>query len=157
MCDMLARQYDTVWVPEYARQFLQRRDNHYTYEDLLIIAKGQTELEDEYAHRARHGLLFVDTDLYVMRVWCEFVFGKCHQWILDQIAERRYDLYLLCNTDLPWSRDEQREYPDLESRMKLFHMYKDALMQQHTPWTEIGGVSPEREALALQVVARLLQ
>ena len=37
-----------------------------------------------------------------MKVWCEFVFGKCHAFILDQIVERKYDLYLLCNTDLPW-------------------------------------------------------
>src|SRR5215470_14787450 len=59
-----------------------------------------------------HSLLFIDTDMYVMKVWCEFVFGKCHQLILDQIARRRYDLYLLCNTDLPWTKDELREYPD---------------------------------------------
>jgi nicotinamide riboside kinase len=49
--------------------------------------------------------------MYVMKVWCEFVFGKCHTWITDQIAKRKYDLYLLCNTDLPWIKDELREYP----------------------------------------------
>ena len=51
-------------------------------------------------------MLFIDTDMYVMKVWCEFVFGNCHLWILDQIVQRKYDLYLLCNTDLPWVQDE---------------------------------------------------
>ena len=57
--------------------------------------------------------------MYVMKVWSEFVFGKCHQWIIDQIVERKYDLYLLCHTDIPWEKDELREYPDLETREKL--------------------------------------
>ena len=67
-----------------------------------------------------HSPLFIDTNMYVMKVWCEFVFGKCHDWILQQIAEREYDLYLLCDIDLPWVKDELREYPDLESQAKTF-------------------------------------
>jgi len=157
LCAILASHYNTVWVPEYAREFLLRNGNRYTYNDLLMIARGQLELEDDYARRARHGLLFIDTDLYVMKVWCEFVFGKCHPWILDRIAERHYDLYLLCNADLPWISDTLREYPDLESRTTLFHMYRDALIQQHTPWKEIGGLSPARESFALQAVEQLLK
>ncbi len=58
-------------------------------------------------------------------------------FILDQIVERKYDLYLLCNTDLPWIADELREYPDLESREKLFHIYKDLMVNQSVPWVEI--------------------
>ncbi|MEI9909616.1 MAG: AAA family ATPase [Bacteroidota bacterium] len=58
-----------------------------------------------------HIPLFIDTDMYVMKVWCEFVFGKCHRFVLDEIVKRNFDLYLLCNTDLPWVKDELREYP----------------------------------------------
>ena len=57
--------------------------------------------------------------MYVMKVWCEYVFEKCHQFILDQIAKRKYDGYLLCNTDLPWVADELREYPDLETAREI--------------------------------------
>ncbi|MEJ0082276.1 MAG: AAA family ATPase [Puia sp.] len=82
--------------------------------------------------------------MYVMKVWCEYVFKKCHRFILDQIAKRKYDGYLLCNTDLPWVADELREYPDLESREKLFQMYKDLMVNQSVPWIEISGDYDER-------------
>ena len=57
-------------------------------------------------------LLFIDTNMYVMKVWYEYVFGKCEYFVLDEIAERNYDLYLLCNIDLPWVEEPMREYPD---------------------------------------------
>jgi nicotinamide riboside kinase len=88
--------------------------------------------------------LFIDTEMYVMKVWSEFVFGKCHQWIIDQIVERRYDLYLLCNIDLPWEPDPLREYPDPEPRRQLFHIYKDILINQHVPWHIISGNYEQR-------------
>ena len=68
--------------------------------------------------------------MYVMKIWCEFVFGKCHQFILDQIAARKYDLYLLCNIDLPWIKDELREYPDLERRKTVVFD-----IQKHNAWS----------------------
>ena len=83
-----------------------------------------------------HLPLFIDTDMYVMKVWCEFVFGKCHRFILDEIIKRKYDLYLLCNIDLPWVKDELREYPDIESRKKLYHIYKDIMIK---PIGSLGG------------------
>jgi nicotinamide riboside kinase len=90
------------------------------------------------------GLLFIDTDQYVMKVWCEYVFGDCHNWILRRIAERPYDGYLLCKPDLPWVQDALREYPDEKPRQELFHMYRDILIQQSTPWAEISGTYEER-------------
>ena len=144
LCEQLAAHFQTKWCPEYAREYLLSHGNQYSFEDLLTIAKGQVELEDRYTEsviKEKNGspLLFIDTDQYVMKVWCEFVFDRCHQWILDQIVRRKYDLYLLCNTELPWVKDELREYPDLESRERLFHIYKDILINENTPWVEIRG------------------
>jgi NadR type nicotinamide-nucleotide adenylyltransferase len=156
LCEQLANHYNTTWVPEYAREHLTRHGMNYTYNDLLSIARRQVMLEDETVSTAQRGLVFVDTDMYVMKVWCEFVFGKCHQWILDRIAERRYTLYLLCNVDLPWQHDPLREYPDLESRLKLFHIYKDNMMNQHVPWKIISGSYEERFNTAIDAVNRLL-
>ncbi len=158
LCEQLAQQYNTLWCPEYARSYLLRHGKQYSYDDLLTIAKGQLLLEDEYtAKAAEQSLLLIDTDMYVMKVWCEFVFGKCHQWILDRITERKYDLYLLCKPDLPWVRDELREYPDDERRIKLYHFYKDLLVNQSTPWVEISGNYEERFQKAKDAVSELLQ
>jgi NadR type nicotinamide-nucleotide adenylyltransferase len=144
LCTQLADHFGVSWVPEYARQYLLQHGAGYQYNDLLTIAKGQIALEDEYAARVKDPVLFVDTDLYVMKVWCEFVYNKCHQWILDRIAERGYDLYFLCDIDLPWVQDGLREYPDLENRQKLYHIYKDILVNQSVPWMEISGSEEER-------------
>lgn len=172
LCKQLADHYQTLWVPEYAREYLTANGMNYTYEDLLIIAKGQIALEEEYAGKIIDGssdsrlpssdsrlltpysLLFIDTDMYVMKVWCEFVFNKCHQWIIDQIVDRKYDLYLLCNIDLPWSRDELREYPDIVTRSTLYRMYKDILINQSTPWAEISGDNDERLGQAISAIER---
>ena len=94
--------------------------------------------------------------MYVMKVWCEFVFGDCHRFILDQIVERKYDLYLLCNIDLPWVKDELREYPDLESRQQLYFIYKDIMINQSTPWMDISGDYEERLNKAINRVDELL-
>ncbi|HZZ75006.1 MAG TPA: ATP-binding protein [Puia sp.] len=144
ICEQLADHYKTEWVPEFARNYLLEIRRPYTYEDLLCIAESQVALEEEICTSVRTPLVFIDTDMYVMKVWCEYVFKKCHHFILDQIAIRKYDAYLLCNTDLPWVADELREYPDLESRERLFHMYKDLMVNQPTPWVEIAGDYEQR-------------
>ena len=163
LCAELAKHYKTLWVPEYAREFLLKKGNQYTYDDLLTIAKNQLVQEDQYAEKLieefidktitpSSPLLFIDTDMYVMKVWCEFVFGKCHSWIIEKIVEREYDFYLLCNTDLPWVEDELREYPDLETRQTLFRMYKDILVNQSTPWVLIRGNNEERLEYAIREI-----
>lgn len=163
LCSQLADYYKTFWVPEYAREFLEKNGTDYSYDDLLTIAKGQINLEEHIKDEVlkirvistsniehqTSNILFIDTDMYVMKVWCEFVFNKCHNWILNRIAERSYNGYLLCNTDLPWVKDDLREYPDVATRNKLYHYYKDLLINQSVPWTDINGSYDERLAKAI--------
>ena len=152
LCTQLAEHYQTVWCPEYAREYLKEIQGNYSYADLLNIAHGQQELEDVMLTQARNGLYFIDTDMYVMKVWCEAVFENCYTWILKQIAMQQYDLYFLCNVDLPWVKDELREYPDLETRKKLFKMYKDILVNQKTKWAEISGTDTQRLQMAVSII-----
>jgi NadR type nicotinamide-nucleotide adenylyltransferase len=112
LCEGLAAHYHTEWVREYAREYmLTHKGKAYNYDDLSTIARGQLALEDAAVEgrNAESGptkdrVLFIDTDLYVMKVWSEYVFGQCETWILKEIATRHYDGYLLCRTDLPWVR-----------------------------------------------------
>lgn len=171
LCEKLAAHYQTSWCPEYAREYLLAHGTDYTYDNLLEIAKGQVALEEKYtkeieakeidhanAHSplaTNHSYLFIDTDMYVMEVWCKFVFGKTHSWILNQILQRKYDLYLLCNVDLPWVKDELREYPDLERREKLYNIYKEIMLHQSVPWIDISGNYDERLQKAIDAVEKL--
>jgi NadR type nicotinamide-nucleotide adenylyltransferase len=167
LCEQLAQHYETKWCPEFAREYLLTNGTNYEFDDLLTIARGQLALEDEYTttlekqslsflEEGGHIPLFIDTDMYVMKVWCEFVFGKCHRFVLDEIVKRNYDLYLLCNTDLPWVKDELREYPDLISRRKLYNMYKDIMINQPVPWVDIRGTYDERLQKAIHAIDQLL-
>ncbi|HTR31467.1 MAG TPA: AAA family ATPase [Puia sp.] len=159
LCAALAGHFRTAWVREYAREYLEEHGMGYRYETLAVIARGQLALEDEAAARLaeRGGNLFIDTDLYVIKVWSEYVFGRCEAWILDEIVRRKYDAYLLCNTDLPWAEDPLREYPDPGIRERLYHIYKDLLINQTVPWAEVGGVGDERVRTAIRAVERLLR
>lgn len=176
LSEQLAEHYDTVWCPEYAREYLTVHGMNYTYDDLLTIAKGQLESEEKYAQSAignqqsintmsdsnspltaHHSPFFIDTDMYVMKVWCEFVFGKSHQFILDQIEKRKYDLYLLCNIDLPWVHDELREYPHEGPRQELYEIYKNIMQNQSTPWADINGNYEQRLQKAIDAVDNILK
>jgi NadR type nicotinamide-nucleotide adenylyltransferase len=168
LCEQLAQHYETTWCPEFAREYLLTNGTNYDFDDLLTIAKGQLALEDEYTRKLEinslpmledggHLPLFIDTDMYVVKVWCEFVFENCHRFVLDKILERKYDLYLLCNVDLPWVKDELREYPDLETRNKLYRIYKDIMVNQNTPWIDINGDYDQRLQKAIAAVDKLLE
>lgn len=166
LCTQLATHYNTLWVPEYAREYLEKNGTEYQMEDLWKIAKGQMSLEDEITREVQKNSLirktmsppipkvFIDTDLYVIKVWSEYVFNECDNRILDEIAYRKYDGYLLCNTDLPWVADDLREYPDLKVRHQLFLFYKELLESQSTPWTIISGNYEERLTNAIQFVEK---
>jgi nicotinamide riboside kinase len=175
LCEQLANKYGTLWCPEFARQYLLKHGMEYSYDDLLTIAKGQIDLENKFVEEVTKAesrqnesdlktgsdkgsqqespeFLFIDTDMYVMKVWCEVVFENCHTWVLKQIAKRQYDLFLLCDVDLPWVKDELREYPDLEFRKNLFKMYRDLLINQKTKWAEISGTDTQRLQMAVSII-----
>ena len=152
LCSQLAEYYKTCWCPEFAREYLLERGTNYNFEDLLNIARGQIELEDTLLTQAKNGFYFIDTDMYVMKVWCEVAFEQCHTWILKQIASRQYDFYFLCDVDLPWKKDELREYPDLQFRKELFNMYKDILINQKTKWSVVSGTDVQRLQMAVGII-----
>ena len=164
LCEQLANHYNTEWVKEYAREYLLTNGTEYSYDNLLEIAKGQLDLENAAIElvdnkttnisesNSSSKIILLDTNMYVLKVWCEFVFEKCHPWILNQIVENSYDLYLLCDVDLPWVKDELREYPDLEIREKLYHHYKDLLVNQSTPWVNISGNYQQRLYNAINAI-----
>lgn len=159
LCESLAKHYDTIWCKEYARQYLSEHGTDYNYDNLLTIAKGQIAGEDAATKKAiqeNKTHVIIDTDMYVMKVWCEYVFNNCHPYILEQINERIYDGYLLCDIDLAWTADEMREYPDEQPRKELFVIYKELLINQTTPWGIVSGQGEQRTKNAIQIIDQLV-
>ena len=153
LCEQLAIHYQTIWVKEYAREYLLKNGSDYVLEDLVEIAKGQLQSEDDVTERlTQEAMLFIDTDMYVMKIWSEFIFNTCPDFILDNIVLRHYDLYLLMDTDLPWEADLFREQPELSVRQMLFQQYQDVLEDQKVPWKVISGIGDARLQNAIKVI-----
>lgn len=156
LSEQLANYYQTVWVPEYARTYLEQIDRPYRQEDLLLIAKGQLKWEDEMVKNARR-LLICDTDLRVIKIWSEFKYGSCHSWIEQQIKQRSYDHFLLMDIDMPWEYDILREHPDKNTRTILLEIYEANLEKERVPYTLISGDSTSRLHQAVLVIDSYLK
>jgi NadR type nicotinamide-nucleotide adenylyltransferase len=164
LCGYLADYYNTLWCPEFAREYLLKNGTAYTIQDLITIAKGQLDavqininaLQSQMDQTGIVKPLIIDTDMYVMKVWSEYVFGTCPTFILDEINKQDFNLYLLCKPDIPWVKDELREYPDEKPRQELFQIYKDILINQQTPWIEISGSFETRHQKAVAAIDDLL-
>jgi NadR type nicotinamide-nucleotide adenylyltransferase len=152
LAEQLAGRFRTVWVPEFARAYLEGKGGHYDYEDIVRIARGQKALEQKLLPEANQ-YLFCDTDPLVTRVWSEVVYGKCDPWILKEIRENPYDVYLLCYPDLPWEPDPLRENPD--DRDRLFELYKQTLEDEGLPYTVIKGAGNERLKNAVRAIENM--
>ena len=149
----LAKHFNTVWVPEYARRYIDNLDRPYNKSDLINIAKGQIQLEKGQLDRA-HDFLFCDTNLLVIKVWSEHKYGNCDEWILNELNAFKYDLHLLTDVDLPWEEDPQREHPML--RRYFFDVYKNELDAADIDYRIVRGVGQERFANALSAVETFL-
>jgi NadR type nicotinamide-nucleotide adenylyltransferase len=150
----LANYFDCPWVPEYARTYIEELGRPYDYEDLLEIAKGQVELEEMASENAKD-LVICDTDLHVIKVWSEHKYGKSHDWILDQIKSRKYDIYLLTDIDIPWEEDPQREHPQPEMREYFFEQYQNLIRATGVPYARISGTALQRLQQAIEVINSL--
>ena len=154
LAEKLAKHFAEPWVPEVAREYLEKLDRPYAYDDLLQIGKKQMQLEDELALQAKH-FLFCDTDLRVIQVWSQHRYGKVDPWVLEELARRTYALILLCATDLPWQADPLREHPDLEMRQQFFEIYKQLSQASGIPWVLISGDTAQRLSTGIQAVESL--
>jgi len=145
----LANHFNTTWVPEYSREYLATIDREYNYDDVLKIAQGQLGNENRLALFAEN-YLFVDTELIINKVWCEFKWHTCHQWILDRLKDHHYDLYLLSYFDIPWVYDPLRENPTI--REELFDVYREQLGSYSANFRVVKGIGEERLKNALSLI-----
>jgi NadR type nicotinamide-nucleotide adenylyltransferase len=154
----LARHYDSVWVPEFARAYLQEKWNNTKTtcapEDLMPIAEGQINSENHLAEKANK-VLICDTDLLETKVYSEaYYVGSCDP-ILEKFAlKNTYDMYFLTYIDVPWEADDLRDKPI--ERKEMFDFFKKTLIEHNRPFTILKGSSKERLKLATQIIDNLI-
>ena len=153
LAKMLAEAYGTVWVPEYARKYLTNLRRDYRQQDLLEIVKGQLRLERSLTPNA-NGLLMIDTDMHVIKVWSEHKYGNCDSWILQALDRQDYQLYLLTYPDIRWEEDPLRENPD--KGLYFFDIYYQMLQEREVSFEVVKGGLDRRIALARKKIDALM-
>ncbi|WP_116771267.1 AAA family ATPase [Maribacter litoralis] len=158
LSEQLARHYHTVWVPEYAREYLQDKWNNErkTCEphDLLPIAEGQMRLENDLAKKATE-ILICDTDLLETKVYSEaYYVGDCDPVLEKYALQNTYDLYLLTYIDIPWEEDDLRDKPN--EREEMFNYFKDTLEKYGKNFITLKGNKKQRLNKAINHIDKLL-
>ena len=155
LAEFLAKKFNTIYIPEYAREYIEKLENKYTFNDVEKIARKQIELENDLEEKA-NSILFYDTFLIITKIWFQVVFNKVPVWIEQKIKSSNIDLFLLCNTELPWIKDNVRENGG-EMREKLFSIYRQELEDYGFKYEIIKGVGNDRYNNALSLVNDFLE
>jgi NadR type nicotinamide-nucleotide adenylyltransferase len=158
MSELLAKHYNTVWVAEYAREYLQGKWNNERKtcedKDLIPIAQGQIELENKLSLKADK-VLICDTDLLETKVYSEEYYGGFVHPELDKFAlKNTYDLYLLTNIDTPWEADDLRDRPG--QREEMYAAFENALKKYNRPYIKLDGSIKNRMDVAVKAIDQLL-
>lgn len=134
----IAERNNGIFIPEYARTYVERLHRDYSFEDVIRIANRQRE---ELTHPQKlfgKSVLYVyDTELIITKVWLKHKYHTYPEWIDDVLADNLIDLYLICYPDIPFVQDAVRENPHL--REYLFELYLKEVKRLHTPYQIICG------------------
>jgi NadR type nicotinamide-nucleotide adenylyltransferase len=149
----LARHYGAVWVPEYVRGYADWKQAALDASDVTPIAEGRIAAQDLALERA-HSLLLLDTDLLSTVVYAEHYYGLCPEWVRAAADHRRADLYLLCDIDVPWTPDAQRDRPG--ERAAIHELFRSALLERGFRFQVIHGGWRERFLAARLAIEELL-
>jgi nicotinamide riboside kinase len=124
------------WVAEFAREYLQKKES-YQQSDLDEIARLQRE-----KWLVKGNILVADTEMTVIKIWSEYRYNSCSEFIEKAYQEQQFDHYFLCKPDIPWEYDSLRENPD--NRDELFNLYHQELLKMNRAFTILQGSIEER-------------
>ncbi len=150
----LAAHYDGLAVPEYAREYVKKLGRPYQYHDVEKIAQRQLREYMQVPDSA--DWVFFDTWLLITRVWFDLVFNAVPSWIDEKLKEARFDMVLLCDTDIPWIPDGIRENGG-DSRDMLMQRYQAELIKLGMQWVLVSGTGQQRFNVARQHLDKLTE
>ena len=156
LAQQLATHFQVEWLPEYAREYLQKINRNYEEADLLKIAKGQFLQEENALQNAalkNEKFLIVDTSFLVLKIWSIVKYRKCDSFILNQLNEQKQALFILCGSEIDWEFDPLRENP--KDRNKLYLMYKKELEEMNAHFIEVKGSPEERLEICLKKISEI--
>lgn len=154
MANYLAKELNTLCVPEYARFYCEDLNRQYTLEDEVNMFHGQRALEEAVASKATNNILICDTTILTVKIWCDHLFQHTPENIIAEIQNRKYDLYLLMDIDLPWQDDPLRDFPT--EREHFMNIWKDELNALNANYHIISGTDQDRLQKGLMVSSQFI-
>jgi NadR type nicotinamide-nucleotide adenylyltransferase len=153
LSEQLARYYQTIWVPEFSRDYCSKLTGPCSWQDELNMFYGQLELEEQLLPKANK-LLICDTTFITVKIWCDHTFGNSPTEVLEALPKHPYDYYLLMDIDLPWEEDPLRDFPDLrEHFMAIWHQELQALGARYDV---VSGDNEQRLKNAIKAIDNFL-
>jgi len=105
IANKMADKYKTVWMPEYGREYWEKSqiDRRLSLEQLVEIAEGHLERENEYLYKANQ-YMFTDTNAITTFMFSQYYHRSAHGKLVElaTLAQSRYDLVFLCDVDIPY-------------------------------------------------------
>jgi len=150
----LAIRYDTVWVPEYLREFVETEKRVPFEHEQCGIARCQMERERAAAGCAR-AVLFCDTTPFMTAIYSQVYWGRVDAQLAALDAVHGYPLTLVAAPDGPWVPDGlQRDSAAM--RLAVHQAVIDKLERRAIGYTLVSGSLEQRIAQAGQALDRLL-
>ncbi len=153
----LAAHYQTNWVPEFSRQYALdklKEGKQLTEEDVLPIAIGQMQLENEIAHKTEK-ILVCDTNLLETLVYSQTIYnGFSPKELEKSILTHQYHLYILTSIDVPWEKDVVRDVTT--NRKEMFLIFEETLKKYNFPHIIVEGNQQKRLQKAITQINKII-
>ncbi|HZV42842.1 MAG TPA: ATP-binding protein [Saprospiraceae bacterium] len=158
LAKQLAEALSCQWLPEYAREYLEKLDRPYEFEDLEEMAreqwgslpapsplkgnnedltdKIQTSISDLVISlkTLEKEVIIVDSGMLTIRMWARIKYGKTIPFVEEKIRQDPTSLYLLCRPRIEWGIDPLREAPSLVDRVWIYNQYLKELVENNLPF-----------------------
>jgi len=150
LAEALAKYYKVPFVPEFARDYVRSLHGKYSFGDVEFIARKQVE-QYKKLMSAVHPVVILDTWLLITKIWFEVVYSQVPKWLEEAIQKYPIDLFLVCDTDLPWEPDDVRENGG-ENRNKLQQRYIDEIEKFQFKYGLVQGSGNQRKENAIRLI-----
>lgn len=139
----LAERYQTLWVPEYLREFVEVQGRVPFETDQYPIALTQRAREEEAAQAAR-SLLFCDTTPLMTALYSRWYWGRIDPALWKLACDHdRYALTLVTAPDSPWEPDGLMRESE-EVRQAIHDQLLELLAERKIAFTLVQGSTAQR-------------
>jgi NadR type nicotinamide-nucleotide adenylyltransferase len=149
----LAERHSTVWMPEYGAAFWLEHnvDRRITLEQFEQIAPEHNRREDALTLQANR-YLFCDTSPITTYVFAKDYHGAAGPVLTRHAleAEKRYDLFFLCDTDIPY--DDTWDRSGEQKRDWFQNQIIGDLAERRIPFFRVSGTIEERASQVEEVL-----